>query len=120
MTGTSVIEIDRSALIHNLNFIQKYLGKDIKISSVIKANAYGHGIEQFVPIAEFAGINHFSVFSVDEARRVFEIKMQDTDIMIMGWIYDDDLKWVIANEIEFFICDYAKAYLALSIAKKLI
>jgi len=74
MTGTSVIEIDRSALIHNLNFIQDYLGRDVKVSSVIKANAYGHGIEEFVPIAEMAGINHFSVFSADEAQRACKVK----------------------------------------------
>ncbi len=74
MAGTSVIEINRSALAHNLQFIQNYFGEEVKLSSVIKANAYGHGIEQFVPIAETAGINHFSVFSGDEAKRVYEIK----------------------------------------------
>lgn len=119
MTGTSVIEIDQSALIHNLNFIKKYFGDEIKISSVIKANAYGHGIEQFVPIAEFAGINHFAVFSVVEAKRVFDVKKEDTSIMIMGWICNDDYEWVIQNDIEFFVYEYSKLYVALKYAKRL-
>ncbi len=119
MTGTSVIEIDRSALIHNLNFIQNYLGKDIKISSVIKANAYGHGIEQIVPIAESAGINHFSVFSADEAQQVFQIKKPETQVMIMGWISDDDLDWVIGNEIEFFVFELSKFEKALEVSRRL-
>ena len=65
MAATSIIEINRSALIHNLTFLQDHLGKHTKISSVVKANAYGHGIEQFVPIAESAGIDNFAVFSGD-------------------------------------------------------
>jgi len=118
MTGTSVIEIDRSALIHNLNFIQNYLGKDVKISSVVKANAYGHGIEQFVPVAEEAGINHFSVFSADEAKRVFKVKSPQTSVMIMGWVSDTDLEWVIKNEIEFYIFELSKLENAYRVAKE--
>ena len=118
MTGTSVIEIDRSALIHNLNFIQNYLGKDVKISSVVKANAYGHGIEQFVPVAEEAGINHFSVFSADEAKRVFKVKSPQTSVMIMGWVSDTDLEWVIKNEIEFYIFELSKLEDAYRVAKE--
>lgn len=119
MTGTSVIEIDRSALIHNLNFIQNYLGEDIKVSSVIKANAYGHGIEQVVPIAESAGITHFSVFSADEAQRVYKVKQKTTDIMIMGWVYDEDLEWAIKNHVEFYVFEYSKLVIAQEIAEKL-
>lgn len=119
MTGTSVIEIDRSALIHNLNFIQKYIGSEVKVSSVIKANAYGHGIEQIVPIAESAGINHFSVFSADEAQRVFNIKSEQTAIMIMGWVSDEDLEWVIKNEIEFYVFEFSTLEKAAQISKKL-
>lgn len=119
MTGTSVIEIDRSALIHNLNFIQHHLGEDVKVSSVIKANAYGHGIEQVVPIAESAGINHFSVFSADEAQRVFNVKKKQTDIMIMGWVYDEDLEWAIKNRVEFYVFEYSKLLKAQEIAEKL-
>jgi len=118
MTGPSVIEIDRSALIHNLNFIQNYLGKDVKISSVVKANAYGHGIEQFVPVAEEAGINHFSVFSADEAQRVFKVKSPQSSVMIMGWVSDTGLEWVIKNEIEFYIFELSKLEKACRVAKE--
>jgi alanine racemase len=119
MTGTSVIEIDRSALIHNLNFIQKYIGSEVRVSSVIKANAYGHGIEEIVPIVESAGINHFSVFSADEAQRVFKVKSDQTDIMIMGWVSDDDLEWVIKKQIEFYVFEFSKLEIAAQISKKL-
>jgi len=119
MNGTSVIEIDRSALIHNLNFIQSYLGQDVKVSSVIKANAYGHGIEQFVPVAESTGINHFSVFSADEAQQVCKVKSRKTNVMIMGWISDEALEWAIKQGVEFYVFEYSKLEKAKELAEKL-
>jgi len=118
MAGTSYIEIDRSSLIHNLQFLQHYFGEGVKISSVIKANAYGHGIEEFVPIAEETGINHFSVFSGDEAQRVYEIKKASTDIMVMGWMSHEEIEWAVINGVEFFVFEEDKLEEALRCAKK--
>jgi len=118
MAATSVIEINRSALIHNLTFLKDYLGKDTKISSVVKANAYGHGIEQFVPIAESAGIDHFAVFSGDEAKRVYHVKQDATDIMVMGWMNQEELEWAVKNGVEFFVFEQEKLEEALELAKQ--
>src|SRR6056297_3491586 len=118
MAATSVIEINRSALIHNLNFLQDYLGGDTKISSVVKANAYGHGVEQFVPIAESAGIDHFAVFSGDEAKRVCAIKHDSTDIMIMGWMNGEELEWAVKNGVEFFVFEQERLEESLELAKQ--
>ncbi|MFW5943748.1 MAG: alanine racemase [Bacteroidota bacterium] len=118
MAGTSVIEINRSALIHNLNFLHNYLGSDTKVSSVVKANAYGHGIEQFVPIAESAGIDHFAVFSGDEAKRVYHVKQDASDIMIMGWMNQEEIEWAVKNGVEFFVFEQDKLEEALELAKR--
>ncbi|HKL07533.1 MAG TPA: alanine racemase [Bacteroidales bacterium] len=119
MAGTSVIEIDRTAFIHNLNFLQHYLGDEVKISSVIKSNAYGHGIEQVVPIAEMAGIRHFSVFSAEEAQTACQVKKPETDVMIMGWMSDEEIEWAIDNDLEFFVFEIIKLEKAAEKAKKL-
>ncbi|MEF8809414.1 MAG: alanine racemase [Bacteroidales bacterium] len=110
--------MNRSALIHNLTFLKDYLGKDTKISSVVKANAYGHGIEQFVPIAESAGIDHFAVFSGDEAKRVYHVKQDATDIMVMGWMNQEELEWAVKNGVEFFVFEQEKLEEALELAKQ--
>jgi len=70
---------------------------------VIKANAYGHGIETILPLIEECGIDHYSVFSVAEAMRTYEVKKEHCDIMIMGFIDDDYLEWVIQHDISFFV-----------------
>ncbi|HSH51356.1 MAG TPA: alanine racemase [Bacteroidales bacterium] len=119
MAGTSLIEIDRTALIHNLNFLQYFFGDEVKISSVVKSNAYGHGIEQIVPVAETAGIRHFSVFSAEEAEVVCNIKKPETDVMIMGWMSDEEIEWAIDNNLEFFVFEVMKLEKVAEKAKKL-
>ena len=70
---------------------------------VLKANAYGHGIEDMVPLAEDFGVDHFSVFSTAEAMRAHKVKSPTTDLMIMGWIDDDYIEWAIMNDVSFFV-----------------
>jgi alanine racemase len=118
MKTPSEIEISAIALEHNVQFIRQLVKKDVKISSVVKGNAYGHGIEQYVPVAEHCGIDHFSVFGADEAFRVMKVKQPETNVMIMGWIPDGELAWVIRNGIEFWIFDTDRLKKALKEAKK--
>jgi len=103
MLWTSEIEISKSALEHNFQFIKNRLGKNVQFSSVVKGNAYGHGIEVFVPLAENCGVNHFSVFSADEALRVQKSTLTNPTILIMGMLDNNQLEWAIKNGIEFFI-----------------
>lgn len=119
MKTTSIIEISRDSLESNINFLRDYIGKDVKFSSVVKGNAYGHGIEEFVPLAERAGIDHFSVFSVDEAYRVCRMKSSETDVMIMGWVDDEAIEWVINNNIEFYVFELNRLIAAINMARKL-
>ncbi|HVA99145.1 MAG TPA: alanine racemase [Bacteroidia bacterium] len=118
MFHTSVIEISRSALEHNIAFINNMLGPQTKFSSVVKGNAYGHGIEEFASIANENSINHFSVFSADEALRVKKVAPNAT-VMIMGMIDDNELEWAIENQIQFYIFDPERADAAIAIAKKI-
>lgn len=117
--STSTIYIKKSALHKNIEFIREYIGDKIKISVVIKGNAYGHGIEKIIPVFEQAGINHFSVFSSEEAMRGLKAKAKNTGLMIMGYTDDDDLEWVLRNDVEFYIISIEKLSLAIKKAKVL-
>ncbi len=116
---SSRIELSLTSLKSNINFIRKKIGQDILLSSVVKANAYGHGIPQFVKMAEKCGINHFSVASAYEASQALEACSKDSHIMIMGILYDEDIEWVIENDIEFYVFFYDRLLVSLEIAKKL-
>lgn len=118
MTSTSVIELKRSALANNLDFIRNNIHKHSKISSVVKGNAYGHGINEFVSLAEKEGIDHFSVFSADEAELVFNCKKPGTTIMIMGWLENEQVEWAVENDVEFYIFDLRFVHEAIEASKK--
>lgn len=105
MFHSSHIEISKSALTHNIDYLKSRFGDDTKMSSVIKGNAYGHGIEQIIPLAEESGIDHFSVFSADEAYRAFKVKHNETELMIMGMIEDEAIAWAIEHGVSFYVFD---------------
>jgi len=119
MNYPSYIEISRSALQKNIEFLKQQYNGQVRISSVVKANAYGHGIKQFVPIVEECGIDHFSVFSMDEALRVKGALKNHADVMVMGWAHPDDLEWGISNAIELYVYEPDNFEKIVAVAKKL-
>lgn len=115
---SSRIELKQSAYKSNINFIRKKIGEKPIFSSVVKANAYGHGIETFVPMAEKCGINHFCVASSFEAEQVLRVCKKESHIVIMGIIYQEDIPWAIENNIGFFVYNYDRLPVALEAAKQ--
>jgi len=119
MFHTSHIEISKSAYRNNIRYLRKVIGKDVKFSSVIKGNAYGHGIKHIIPLAEEAGVEHFSVFAANEAYEVLKLKSESSGLMIMGLLDYEEIEWAIKNDIEFFVYDPEKLEKAINIAKSL-
>lgn len=119
MFHSSYIELSKSALQKNIGFLKKEIGPHVTLSSVVKGNAYGHGIEQFGLLAQQCGIDHFSVFSADEAHRLLSAIVQPATIMIMGFLDNAELEWAIENEIEFFVFEPDRLIEASKVAKAL-
>lgn len=119
MHRNSIIELNQEAYQNNLSFLKKMLGKNVIFSSVVKGNAYGHGIKEFVTMAYNNGVNHFSVFDVEEAKIVFDTLGNNVTIMIMGFVADEDLHWAIKNNIEFYVFERYRLAMAIKTAKKI-
>lgn len=117
--STSIIEINKEALKNNIRFLKEYYGENVRISAILKGNAYGHGIEQVLPVYEEAGVDHFSVFSSDEALRVMKLKSCESDLMVMGFIDSSELEWIINNGVEFYIFEPSYLERVINISKKL-
>jgi len=58
---TSRIELNQKALQDNFTFLKEQF-KNTRISSVIKANAYGHGLKEFILMAGKCGIFFNTVY----------------------------------------------------------
>ncbi len=119
MFSTSYIEISKSALEHNIQYLKERIGKNAIFSSVIKGNAYGHGIEHFLPLVEKCGISHFSVFDADEARRAEKCKSPDSKLMIMGSVDHDEIEWAVEHDVSFFVFQMERLKSAAKAANKL-
>ena len=77
------IEIDRKALGHNLGLFRKLAGGKVKLMPVVKANAYGHGLEQVSGICAEEGADYLAVHSIEEAHRVRRAGIE-LPVLIMG------------------------------------
>ena len=120
MIHPSHIELSKSAFEQNIHFLKDYIGDDTIFCSVIKGNAYGHGIEQFVPMAEECGIRHFGVFSSDEARKACKAKIKpESHVMIMGMIGNTELDWAISKDVSFYVFELDRLKAAIREAKEL-
>lgn len=116
MFNSSTLYIDRSAYENNINFIRGFVDENVLISSVVKGNAYGHGIETFVPLALENGIKHFSVYNAEEAFELKQIVKDRAEIMIMGFLSESAMIWAVEHEIDFYIFSLNQFRKAIDIA----
>lgn len=119
MNHSSTIELSESALRRNLRFLRALVGERTRFVSVVKGNAYGHGIRAFVPLAERCGVRDFAVANSSEAQAVVESRTTESRLMIMGYVGDDTLSWAIANDIAFFVFDLDRLTAATAAAGQL-
>jgi len=118
MNPTSYIELSQSALSTNITFIKSLLGKT-QLSSVVKGNAYGHGIDIFCQMLYKTGVKHYSVFSANEAHVVLNCIPNDITIMVMGYLDNDQIEWAIENDVEFFVFEEERLEKAKEFSKKI-
>mgnify|MGYP006309992729 CR=1 FL=1 len=118
-SASSHIVLDKSELRKNIEFVRSKLKKGVKLSAVIKGNAYGHGIQQIVPMMEDEGISHFSVYGIEEAEAFHECAKPGSQLMIMGYIAPENLDWTLRKGYEFFIYDVYQLKHAIKAAKEI-
>lgn len=76
-------EIDTAALVHNFALLRAR-GGQAEPFAVVKANAYGHGIEIVVPALFRAGCRAFAVANIEEAVAV-RLHAPGAAILILGY-----------------------------------
>jgi alanine racemase len=63
----AVLEIDLGAIVRNWRSLQSKVGRAVQCAAVVKANAYGLGLEPVAKALAAAGCRSFFVASLDEA-----------------------------------------------------
>lgn len=105
MFNVSTIELSAEALRHNLAFIRKVLRPGTRLCSVVKGNAYGHGIGTFTALAQRLGADMFAVYSASEAYELKKELAGGAEIYIMGDVDGYALDWAVEHDAAFNIFD---------------
>lgn len=89
ITRPTVMEVDIKAFEHNINKIREYVGKNIELMPVIKANAYGTYINKVNEV--ISKFNIVAVATVDEA---VELRNQGykNEIFVLNQAYKDEIE----------------------------
>ncbi|MFH1613294.1 MAG: alanine racemase [bacterium] len=90
------IEINKNAFKDNVSQFKNLLGKNIKLLSVIKSNAYGHGLLPISKIIKETNIDFLGVISIEEAIFLKKQKIKKP-ILIMGYVPFNYLEEIVKN-----------------------
>lgn len=92
-----VATIDIAALRHNLG-VAKRCAPNSKVLAVVKANAYGHGLERSV--RGFAEADGLGLIEVDNAVRLRQLGWQKRIVLLEGFFDASDLLAIIEHRLD--------------------
>jgi len=100
--------IDLEAIAHNMEEIKTKITKETQICAVVKADAYGHGVNAVAKTVLQAGADRLAVAIVQEAVELrqggFEVP-----ILVLGCTPDWQATTVVENNVTQTICTLASA-----------
>ncbi|MCL2426051.1 MAG: serine racemase VanT catalytic subunit [Oscillospiraceae bacterium] len=106
--GRAWIEIDLDALSHNIADIRSKAPRDSEIMAIVKANAYGHGLDKIAERMVQEGINTFGVATINEGIQLRQ-SAPTGDILVFGRVHIDDVKLLSKYRLSQLVVDGAHA-----------
>ncbi len=102
-TTFNLIEISRSAVLHNLETFEQLT--NMQVIPVLKANAYGHGIKPVAEILKHEKVPYIAVDGYFEALRLREVSRHP--VLVMGPIPLENYKGLKYDNFSFVVQDEA-------------
>ncbi len=84
LLNRSWAEVDLDAIAANVGIIRHHTRRTTEIMGVVKADAYGHGVERVVPVLLAAGVSRLAVSMLDEAIQLRQRGIE-VPILILGY-----------------------------------
>ena len=101
-------DISLDNLEHNVNQIKSKLNNNTKLCAIVKANAYGHGVEDVASHLVKQGVDYFAVAFIDEAMELREYGFTQP-ILILGNTPKDTVEKVVEYNITAAVYDVETA-----------
>lgn len=96
------VQISAEALRRNVTALGKLAAPGVQIAAVVKANAYGHGLEQVVPVVEPL-VDAFQVDDVDELVALRQVSKARA--LVFGYLAEDEIGEALSLDAEITIYD---------------
>ena len=111
------VEINLDALDHNYETIRAALTPGTEMMAIVRADAYGHGVEHTVRAFTACGCTWFGVSNLEEALQVRTVN-PDCDILILGYTPPEHVQTLALNNITqaVFNGEYAALLSAAAVA----
>ncbi|KTC81467.1 alanine racemase [Legionella brunensis] len=98
MARPTRVQIDATALLHNLNFIKR-CAPGSKVIAMVKANAYGCGLAAVVPVLE-GQVYAFGVACLEEAMAIRALGIRSDCVLFQGVFNPEELHLVAAHKLQ--------------------
>jgi len=98
------VEVSKSALLNNIAVIKKRLPPRTKFISVVKSNAYGHGLLQVVDAIK-SKVDYFAVYDFNDAILLRKNKITKP-LLLLGRLLPSQIDLAVKNEIEFSVSNF--------------
>jgi alanine racemase len=93
------LEIGAAALRHNVKEFRRRIGTEARLGTVVKANAYGHGIDAVAPVVSEAGADWLCVNNLEEGVRLRE-SGHELPVLVMGYVPLVDLEQILVRRLR--------------------
>jgi alanine racemase len=90
----TVLEVNLSALLHNLNAYSNVLAKGVKIMAMVKASAYGAGSDEIASLLQYHKVDYLCVAYPDEG---VELRKSKITLPIMVLNPDESTIQIVSN-----------------------
>ena len=111
-------EIDLNALRNNLAWIRHRIGSGNRILTIVKADAYGHGLKQIAALLMQAGTDIFGVANLNEAKDIRAVG-RGWPILMLGACLPEEIEYAIKDKVMPTLSSLTEAKRFSAIAKKL-
>ena len=102
---TNWIEVSREALEHNIALFRRLLTPGTALLAVVKANAYGHGLEQVARVCVSSEVEMLGVHTADEVAALRRMGVS-LPIMVMGYLTPQQITDAIDPDVHVLLSSY--------------
>jgi alanine racemase len=111
-------EVDLDALRGNLAWLRHRVGPEVKLLTVVKADAYGHGLKQIAALLMQSGTDIFGVANLQEAHVIRSVG-RGWPILMLGACLPDEVERLVRDDVRATISTFEEARVLAEAGRKL-